>query len=164
MPRQRLSRIGPEGSRATGSMDAHDRLPGTVLLVVKRYTVDTDLGHATSMRPPGGGPHRVNTPFGAQDRDSLGWALVHRSRPGPVQSRSRCSIAKTAAAARDETPIFAYRFSTWRPTVFGEMNRRSATSRFDRPRAIRRSTSTSRSVRSAGHRSGAGGARRPAGG
>ena len=78
------------------------------------------------------------------------------------QSRSPCSIAKRAAAARDETPIFRYRFSTWRPTVFGEMNRRSATSRFDRPRAIRRSTSTSRSVRSAGHRGGEGAARWPA--
>src|SRR4051794_12003721 len=40
--------------------------------------------------------------------------------------------------------------STWLPTVFGAITRMSAISLFERPRATRRSTSTSRAVRPAG--------------
>jgi hypothetical protein len=37
-------------------VDEDERLSGAVLLVIQRHAVGADLGHATSMRAPSGGP------------------------------------------------------------------------------------------------------------
>src|SRR5690349_3703451 len=69
------------------------------------------------------------------------------ARMPQADAASPCSNANAVAPARLATPSFARMLLTCRATVRSLRNRWSAISRFDRPLAIRRITSTSRRVR-----------------
>ena len=91
VPRELERGLPPERRRAACAVDAEDGLPRAVLLVVERDAVDLDLCHATSVRR----------------RRARGIGRTPHSPSPASQGRRPCSIAKRAAAAREETSIFA---------------------------------------------------------
>ena len=91
-------------------------------------------------RTPGAGPGAI------PPRPAATGTATPRRWPGRQTSPRR--TARATAAARESAPSLARRFSRWRPTVRGLMARACATSLSERPSATRRSTSSSRGVRS----------------
>ena len=123
-------------------------------MLVEELEGSAELGEMPADREPGGagsddrgveecsGHDDLQEPDATEAAGSVASAdMTNRDQAGVV---SPCSNANAVAAARFGSPSFARMLPTCRATVRSLRNRSFAISRFDRPRAMSRSTSISR--------------------
>ncbi len=128
-PRQLLDRAGPRGGGAPRAVDAEDRLPGTVLLVVQPHAVDTHLGHA-DQEPSSSRTSRAPATIASSLRNARPRGRYFIPQSGATTSRSGGTIssalrirpATTSAVSTSADP----RSSTPRTIDLSPTSRRAA--------------------------------------